>query len=127
MSYSELFDTDGGYDVITWASEAAYQADTDNSKAIDRRPACLCCVIANILAEPEDIPTGTNTAYWHDETGYSDGNPVRVCDDCLAASSPTGPGYRRTYNAPRFCHACGRLIDPHAPARVVDCGRCGDV
>jgi len=132
--YSELYDTDTGYEVMTWASEADYDADPDGAYAIGRRHACVACVVHMTSADAADIPTGNNIAFWHDEHGRSDGTPSRVCDECLAASSPTGPGYRATCKpvwsddepaAPRSCHGCGRPIGQHQPERVVYCGRCG--
>ena len=121
MPHSELFDTDEGYEVITWASQADCDADADNGRAIERRPACLPCVVGNILADAGDIATGANVAYWHDETGHSDGVPARVCDACLAAGSSSGPGYRATYDPRRLCEICDKPVDCGA----AHCEQCG--
>lgn len=36
------------------------------------------------------------------------------------------PNLREAKQPMRHCHGCGRDLDPHAPERVVYCGRCGD-
>jgi hypothetical protein len=82
-TYSELFETDDGYELIVWAS--AEDAEDDNgSKAIDRYPACKCCVddMGYLGAE---VGKATIAAVWVDEDGTSDEVVDHICQDCYDA------------------------------------------
>jgi hypothetical protein len=89
--YAEVFTTNDGYEVVKWRSEEDAENDS-GEQAIDRYQACNRC--AELLPALE-VPEGDNLAVWVDEEGVESEDQVWVCDHCLEAGDPSGPGYRK--------------------------------
>ncbi len=127
MTYSEIFETNDGYEVLTWRTKADSEDDS-GAKAIDRYDACDRCVLAaGQLQDVADIGRAEYQTVWVDENGVTRERVYRVCGACLGVGSPSGRGYVEVEPEPaRLCEGCGRVLDPREAQRVVYCGRCGD-
>jgi len=76
----------------------------------------------------EDAGRGEHAATWVDADGDSCGTVHHVCDTCLSAGSPGGPGYRKVSDTGpgATCYGCGQRIPDGVQLGSVYCGRCGE-
>jgi hypothetical protein len=64
------------------------------ARTIDERdPYYGKCEYCSINLDADECGEAEHEAIWIDADGKTDGETVSICDDCLKAGCPTGPGY----------------------------------